>query len=99
MVSNASEDFPDPESQVITTRRSRGISRLMFLRLCSRAPRIISLSAMSLCRAPRRRVASLDRAGGVFDRRDHARRTRDAAARDIEGGAVVRRSPNEGQSN
>src|SRR5262249_21479983 len=40
MVSKASEDFPDPDSPVNTTSRSRGISRSMFLRLCSRAPRI-----------------------------------------------------------
>src|SRR5262245_35188378 len=40
MVSNASEDLPEPESPVITTSWSRGISRSMFLRLCSRAPRM-----------------------------------------------------------
>src|SRR5450432_1206871 len=38
MVSNASDDFPEPESPVITTSLSRGISTSMFLRLCSRAP-------------------------------------------------------------
>ena len=31
-------DLPDPESPVITTSLSRGISTSMFLRLCSRAP-------------------------------------------------------------
>jgi hypothetical protein len=41
MVSNASEDFPEPESPVNTTSLSRGISRSTFLRLCSRAPRIL----------------------------------------------------------
>src|SRR5262249_18625195 len=40
MVSKASEDLPEPDSPVKTTNRSRGISRSMFLRLCSRAPRI-----------------------------------------------------------
>src|SRR5258708_3736694 len=40
MVSKASEDLPEPESPVNTTRWSRGISRSTFLRLCSRAPRI-----------------------------------------------------------
>lgn len=30
-VSNAKEDFPDPESPVITTSLSLGISKLMFL--------------------------------------------------------------------
>src|SRR5262249_15442061 len=40
MVSKASEDLPQPDSPVNTTRWSRGISTSMFLRLCSRAPRI-----------------------------------------------------------
>ena len=38
MVSNASEDFPLPESPVNTTSLSRGISRSMFFRLFSFAP-------------------------------------------------------------
>src|SRR6266581_99461 len=46
MVSKASEDLPAPERPVNTTRRSRGISRSMFLRLCWRAPR------MAITRAP-----------------------------------------------
>src|SRR6266404_2291676 len=41
MVSKASDDFPEPDSPVKTTSLSRGISRSMFLRLCSRAPRIV----------------------------------------------------------
>src|ERR1700681_3129445 len=41
MVSKASDDFPDPDSPVKTTSLSRGISRSTFLRLCSRAPRIV----------------------------------------------------------
>src|ERR1700716_2342417 len=41
MVSKASEDLPEPESPVKTTSLSRGISRSMFLRLCSRAPRMV----------------------------------------------------------
>src|SRR5215831_11694751 len=40
MVSNASDDLPDPENPVSTMSLSRGSSRLMFRRLCSRAPRI-----------------------------------------------------------
>src|SRR4030095_8430597 len=40
MVSNASDDLPEPDSPVITTSWSRGISRSTFLRLCSRAPRM-----------------------------------------------------------
>src|SRR4029079_5070898 len=38
MVSNASDDLPEPDRPVITTSLSRGISTSMFLRLCSRAP-------------------------------------------------------------
>src|SRR5574337_1911291 len=44
MVSKASEDFPEPEIPVSTTRRSRGSSTVMFLRLCSRAPRTMMRS-------------------------------------------------------
>src|SRR5688500_5755432 len=40
MVSNASEDLPLPDSPVMTTSLSRGMVRLMFLRLCCLAPRI-----------------------------------------------------------
>src|SRR4029077_7163755 len=43
MVSKAREDFPDPDSPVITVRVLRGISMLMFFRLCWRAPRTTSL--------------------------------------------------------
>src|SRR3990172_12235308 len=38
MVSKAREDLPEPDSPVITTSLSRGISRSMFLRLCWRQP-------------------------------------------------------------
>jgi hypothetical protein len=38
MVSNASELFPEPLKPVITVKVLRGISTLMFLRLCCRAP-------------------------------------------------------------
>src|SRR5665213_1754209 len=38
MVSNASEDLPEPDRPVITISRLRGRVRSMFLRLCSRAP-------------------------------------------------------------
>src|SRR3954471_13625845 len=40
MVSKASDDLPDPDRPVSTTSLSRGRSRSMFLRLCSRAPRM-----------------------------------------------------------
>src|SRR3990170_3580569 len=43
MVSNASDDFPEPETPVITTSLSRGISRSIPFRLCSRAPRMTIL--------------------------------------------------------
>src|SRR5438477_10931380 len=39
MVSNASDDLPEPLSPVITVRVLREISTLMFFRLCCRAPR------------------------------------------------------------
>src|SRR6266496_2246995 len=38
MVSNASDDLPEPLKPVMTTSLSRGISSVRFLRLCSRAP-------------------------------------------------------------
>src|SRR5437660_2333004 len=41
MVSKASDDLPDPDRPVKTTSLSRGIDRVTFLRLCSRAPRIV----------------------------------------------------------
>src|SRR5438552_5682832 len=41
MVSKASDDLPEPESPVKTTSLSRGMESVMFLRLCSRAPRIV----------------------------------------------------------
>src|SRR5580658_7722725 len=53
MVSKASEDLPEPESPVKTIRRSRGSSSETFFRLCSRAPRMVRVSAM-VCRGYRR---------------------------------------------
>jgi len=41
MVSNASDDLPDPETPVMTTNLLRGTTTSMFLRLCSRAPRMM----------------------------------------------------------
>src|SRR3989338_8810989 len=38
IVSKASDDFPEPESPVITVSLFRGIDTLTFLRLCMRAP-------------------------------------------------------------
>src|SRR3954465_4595387 len=41
MVSKASEDLPEPDRPVNTASLSRGISTSTFLRLCSRAPRMV----------------------------------------------------------
>ena len=40
MVSNASEDLPEPDTPVITVSVLCGIDSVRFLRLCRRAPRI-----------------------------------------------------------
>src|ERR1700730_16550799 len=52
MVSNASEDFPDPDNPVMTVSVLRGISTLIFLRLCWRAPRTTSLVRPMIPRLP-----------------------------------------------
>src|SRR5664279_4056244 len=44
MVSKASEDLPDPETPVTTVSRLCGISKSMFFRLWTRAPRTVMLS-------------------------------------------------------
>jgi hypothetical protein len=36
-MSKASVDLPEPDTPVMTVKRSRGISTSMFFRLCSRA--------------------------------------------------------------
>src|SRR5450759_5162652 len=41
MVSNASDDFPEPDRPVKTINSSRGSRTSTSLRLCSRAPRIV----------------------------------------------------------
>src|SRR5262245_31779428 len=41
MVSNASDDLPEPDRPVKTTSLSRGMATSMFFRLCSRAPRMV----------------------------------------------------------
>src|SRR5713226_8471718 len=45
MVSNASDDLPDPDRPVNTISLSRGSSRSTLRRLCSRATRIVIVSA------------------------------------------------------
>src|SRR5580698_5647122 len=44
MVSNANEDFPDPDTPVTTVRELCGISTSIFLRLWTRAPRTAMVS-------------------------------------------------------
>lgn len=58
MVSNASEDFPDPETPLITVSSPWGISQEMFFRLWVRAPRIT--------------IASFDEVNGKTPERDRA---------------------------
>src|SRR5579864_3595852 len=52
MVSKANEDLPEPDRPVMTVRVFRGISRLIFFRLCWRAPRITSLVRPMRLNAP-----------------------------------------------
>src|SRR4029453_18987881 len=61
MVSNASDDLPEPDSPVIPTSWARGISRSTFLRLCSRAPR---MTIRSLAMAVYYTAATSTRPGG-----------------------------------
>ena len=55
MVSNAKDDFPEPDSPVNTISLSRGKSTLTFFRLCSRAPcttkrsTVIPLASLLFC--------------------------------------------------
>src|ERR1700687_16176 len=48
MVSKASDDFPEPDKPVKTINLSRGRSTEIFRRLCSRAPRITSMSDIAV---------------------------------------------------
>src|SRR5437773_4180463 len=52
MVSKASDDLPEPDNPVITVSELRGISRLMFFRLCWRAPRMTSFVSPMVYRKP-----------------------------------------------
>jgi hypothetical protein len=47
-VSKASEDFPDPDTPVITVNWLWGIESETFLRLWTRAPRILMASCTEL---------------------------------------------------
>src|SRR5688572_1844933 len=85
MVSKASEDLPEPDRPVITTRLSRGRSRSTFLRLCSRAPRTemylwsaMPLRRLSIIESPGRPVSNRLRlcrySGGRVEARSRRRR-------------------------
>src|SRR5271166_6210004 len=70
MVSNARDDLPDPLSPVMTVRVLRGISTLMFFRLCCRAPLTVMLVSpirqlppISNQRTPRLSPVLCDRGG------------------------------------
>src|SRR3954471_11131437 len=65
MVSNASEDLPEPDSPVMTTSESRGSSTVMSLRLCSRAP----VTTMEFWRLDIRPPQSLRRSRTEFPNR------------------------------
>src|SRR3954451_5228835 len=65
MVSNASEDLPEPDSPVMTTKESRGSSTVTSLRLCSRAP----VTTMELWRLDIRPPYSLRRRRTDFPNR------------------------------
>src|SRR5437660_4640877 len=52
MVSKASDDLPEPDNPVITVSELRGISRLIFFRLCWRAPRMTSVVRPMVYRSP-----------------------------------------------
>src|SRR5579884_220370 len=83
MVSKASEDLPEPDSPVITTRLSRGRSTSMFLRLCSRAPRMRICCCMADRWGPKNAPARLARAVA----RRHRRAVRNV---DAVGGGRIR---------
>src|SRR5215471_14213273 len=100
MVSKASEDLPEPESPVNTTSRSRGISRSMFLRLCSRAPRIAITRAPSADAWRRGRpwskrsfIRSVARSIGA-GQGDHTHEAKEASRRSSPRGAPKERSKN-----
>src|SRR5439155_3378793 len=89
MVSNASEDLPEPEMPVKTIRRSRGSSRSTFWRLCSRAPRMTIVSAISSSGYPP--GALIERTFGGSS--DQAAQARDAVRPGRRAGVGVAREP------
>jgi hypothetical protein len=65
MVSNARLDLPEPDRPVKTISASRGRSRETSLRLCSRAPRMMSWSVTTLLRTIEQVFAILRRHASV----------------------------------
>ena len=68
MVSKASDDFPDPLNPVTTVRVLRGISTLMFFRLCCRAPRT-EILVMAIIRPGTSAFRNVDRAAELSESR------------------------------
>src|SRR5688572_12765669 len=87
MVSKASEDLPEPESPVITTSLSRGISMSTFLRLCSRAPRTRIWSFG--IRTADYRTSVRSGGQGLLRPGHHQRDRRLLAGPDLEGGGAL----------
>src|SRR5580698_7199364 len=61
MVSNASDDLPEPERPVTTVKELRGMETLMLRRLCWRAPRTV----MSLIGNSRVGLAAVEKPVGL----------------------------------
>src|SRR6476646_8795409 len=81
MVSNASDDLPEPDRPVMTTSLSRGIWMSMFLRLCSRAP----LTWIDVSGTRQLRNAPLGSTTPAHEALRRARRLRHAITRGLEG--------------
>src|ERR1051325_10499524 len=62
MVSKASDDLPDPETPVTTVRVLCGISKSMFLRLWTRAPRT-TMDSVDIVKRPSARAQSASGTG------------------------------------
>src|SRR5687767_7571085 len=89
MVSNASEDLPEPDGPVITVNARRGISRSKPLRLCCLAPRTMIRSFMAAKASERsapkkRRKTSRLPQEPANDQEDHRAERRDGDVPKIE---------------
>src|SRR5687767_9198728 len=99
MVSNASDDLPEPDSPVSTTSLLRGISTSMFLRLCSRAPLTTILSMNSAHDAgSRSRGRPSYHLRGEVERGEEALGARETFPGDVVGHAVVGRGAHDGEA-